>query len=179
MPLPDHEGRAIRMTTIKARPTLYKGIQMRSRLEADYAASLDRSGWRWEYEPECFAGADGQWLPDFGCSYSNRGPLAVFTEVKPAGPLMEWIPGSIGFVEHADAILRRMAITWESRPDAYLCLVFWQYGGGAYLTLHSRRRGDAWYAEFGAQPMWLIWTGMDQFIRCRSEDFTPLARESA
>jgi hypothetical protein len=167
------------MTIIKARPTLYKGIQMRSRLEADYAAELDRWGYRWEYEPECFASSDGQWLPDFGRSHGYNEPLAVFIEVKPAGPLMEWIPGSIGFVEHVDAILRRMMIARASRPDAYLCLVFWNYGDGAYLTLHSRRGGDAWYAEFDAQPMWLLWSGMGQFSRCRSEDFTPLAKESA
>lgn len=34
------------MTGIKARPTIYKGIQMRSRLEADYAAALDRDSCR-------------------------------------------------------------------------------------------------------------------------------------
>jgi hypothetical protein len=55
-------------TEIKARPTIYKGIQMRSRLEADYAPHLDTPapGWihepgqvfepDWDYEPECFAG---------------------------------------------------------------------------------------------------------------------------
>ena len=51
--------------TIQARPTLYKGIRMRSRLEADYASSLDRRGIDWQYEPTCFGGPDGQWLPDF------------------------------------------------------------------------------------------------------------------
>lgn len=27
--------------------------------------TLDRQGWEWAYEPDCFAGEGGQWLPDF------------------------------------------------------------------------------------------------------------------
>jgi hypothetical protein len=50
---------------IKARPTIYKGIQMRSRLEAAYAQHLDADNYPWEYEPECFADETGQYLPDF------------------------------------------------------------------------------------------------------------------
>src|SRR5579859_2360584 len=107
------------VTTIQARPALYRGIRMRSRLEADYAAHLDQWGARWEYEPECFAGAAGQWLPDFGISFADDGPLRIFTEVKPAGPLQALgreLDG--GYYEHADAILRRMAVAWESMPSA-------------------------------------------------------------
>ena len=50
---------------IPARRTVYKGIEMRYRLEADYASALDRDDQPWKYEPKCFAGPDGQWLPDF------------------------------------------------------------------------------------------------------------------
>jgi hypothetical protein len=50
-----------------ARPTLYSGVQMRSRLEASFAAHLDELGFSWEYEPICFASRKGQWLPDFKC----------------------------------------------------------------------------------------------------------------
>ena len=76
----------------KGRPTVYKGIEMRSRLEADYAAHLDRSGVKWEYEPTCFAGPKGQWLPDFRhhkrIRFNKEDGLPdefipVYTEIKP------------------------------------------------------------------------------------------------
>ena len=154
------------MTVLKSRPTTYKGIRMRSRLEADYAADLDRQGYRWRYEPECFASETGQWLPDFGCTFAADGGWAIFDEVKPAEPLMKLLPGSLAYVEHVDALLRQMAVTWASEPGAYLRLTFWKYGGPAYLTLHSRRAGDAWFAEFTGQPAWLLWSGMGQVGRC-------------
>jgi len=156
-------------TQIKARPTTYKGTKMRSRLEADYAASLDRQGYRWEYEPECFASEAGQWLPDFGCTFADTGPLAIFDEVKPAEPLMKHIPGTPAFIDHADAVLKRMTIAWDSRPDACLHLVFWQYGSSIrpYLDLFSIRRGAPWLALFDGQPMETIWLGMGQYERCR------------
>lgn len=50
---------------LAARPTVYKGTQMRSRLEARFAQWMDFHQWEWVYEPECFASADGQYLPDF------------------------------------------------------------------------------------------------------------------
>jgi hypothetical protein len=156
------------VTEIKARATLYKGIRMRSRLEADFAADLDRQGYRWGYEPECFAGPGGQWLPDFGCTFADDGDWAIFDEVKPAEPLMKHLAGSGAYVKHVDGLLQRMAVAWESNPDAYLRLTFWKYGGPAYLTLNCRRAGDVWYAEFGVQPVWLLWPGMGQFERCKA-----------
>lgn len=59
--VPDHTS----APTVKARPTVYNGVQMRSRLEAGYAMWLDSVGARWDYEPECFATEEGQYLPDF------------------------------------------------------------------------------------------------------------------
>ncbi len=46
---------------IKAIPTEYKGIQMRSRLEARWAMFFDKLGWGWSYEPIEYDG----WIPDF------------------------------------------------------------------------------------------------------------------
>jgi hypothetical protein len=155
------------MTATSGRETLYRGVKMRSRLEADYAANLDRQQYRWAYEPTCFAGPGGQWLPDFGCTFADDKDWVIFDEVKPAEPLMKHLPASIAYVQHVDAILQRMAVAWESKPDAYLRLTFWKYGDGPYLTLNSRRAGDVWYAEFGEQPMWLLWSGMGQFLRCK------------
>lgn len=42
-------------------PTTYKGVRMRSRLEAKWAAMFDQMKWSWEYEP---IDLDG-WIPDF------------------------------------------------------------------------------------------------------------------
>ena len=61
---------------MKAYPTLYRGIQFRSRLEAKWAAFFDNLGWPWEYEP---IDLDG-YIPDFILTFPYA-PLLV--EVKP------------------------------------------------------------------------------------------------
>jgi len=51
---------------MKAIPTAYGGVSFRSRLEADWAATLD--GWHvdWQYEPEGYELSDGtRYMPDF------------------------------------------------------------------------------------------------------------------
>lgn len=62
---------------IAAKPTLYKGINFRSRLEARWAAMFNVLGWTWEYEPEC----DGTYIPDFVLHGLNE--RRIFVEVKP------------------------------------------------------------------------------------------------
>ena len=60
------------MTTIyPARPTIYNGVQMRSRMEAAFAQHLDHKGVEWEYEPTAFASTVGQYLPDFKVTFEN------------------------------------------------------------------------------------------------------------
>jgi hypothetical protein len=51
---------------IAAHPTMYGGVQFRSRLEARWAAFFDLLDWSWEYEPLDLKG----WVPDF-----RLGPL--------------------------------------------------------------------------------------------------------
>lgn len=94
--------------TRRARPTLYKGIQMRSRTEAAYAARLDQAGLDWQYEPQCFADETRQYLPDF--RIVDRG-CTVYVEVKGALPLDE-----------VAAIQRRMEVIWTSEPTAMLVI---------------------------------------------------------
>ena len=66
--------------SIPAIPTMYRGIQFRSRLEARWAAFFDVLGWHWEYEPAEFRG----WIPDFLLfGQSREGPEPVYVEVKP------------------------------------------------------------------------------------------------
>lgn len=61
--------------TIKAIPTVYAGVQMRSRLEARWAAFFTACGWSWTYEPFDLNG----WAPDFQLNFSRP----VLVEVKP------------------------------------------------------------------------------------------------
>jgi hypothetical protein len=98
---------------IQARPTIYRGIQMRSRLEARVAAWFDDHEIPWVYEPLCFADEEGQYLPDFelkdfGVYGRTKRPLYV--EVKPTWAL-------------ADQWKRRMQIIWSSIPEADLLAI--------------------------------------------------------
>lgn len=114
------------MSTWKARPTTYRGIQMRSRLEASYAARLDERQVDWEYEPRAFGGRRGQYLPDFVVHETLVGD--VYLEIKPT-------------VESAMGVLARMEIVLESIPGAFLICVV--PGVGAY---QRRPEGWRWYA---------------------------------
>src|SRR6266702_3725204 len=147
-------------SAIEARPTTYNGIRMRSRLEADYAAYLDRTGRTWDYEPECFANADGQWLPDFRVKFSNT---ETFIELKPAGRVKDDCLGVNPGVGVVDKLLAQMTIAWASKPNAELILIYWQYGGPAAMQIYSTL-GEPWLAQGGPLP--LLWSGMGQYERC-------------
>lgn len=97
---------------MQARPTVYKGIQMRSRLEAQAAQKLDALHWAWEYEPQCFANEGAQYLPDFSIDLL---PHPRYVEVKP-GPILT-DPLALG------KAIGRMQIIWDSEPDAELILM--------------------------------------------------------
>ena len=60
-------------------PTLYRGIQFRSRLEARWAACFDGLGWRWDYEPLDLNG----WIPDFALDFPCRFRRPIIVEIKP------------------------------------------------------------------------------------------------
>jgi hypothetical protein len=62
--------------TIKAKPTKYRGVLFRSRLEAKWAAFFDNLKWHWEYEPCEFNG----WFPDFAIYGKTE---TIHVEVKP------------------------------------------------------------------------------------------------
>lgn len=152
------------MQMIKARPTTYKGIQMRSRLEAHFAAMLD--GWpnvTWEYEPTCFAGPNNQWLPDFRVTRSDEDdyPGTEYIEVKPWVMAPSTVPchlvGEDEIHDHfareeaVDAVLAKMETAWLSSPDASLFLIFADVKDGRisrYLALGCPCPGEPW--QFGA-----------------------------
>lgn len=101
---------------LQARPTTYDGIQMRSRLEAQWAANWDSRKLDWSYEPQCFATASGQYLPDFAMRVPGESRL-TFIEIK-------------GAVTDAQlqAAQQRMEIIWASIPSASLVLLVGEPG---------------------------------------------------
>lgn len=62
---------------IKAIPTMFQGVMMRSRLEARWAAFFTECGFPWTYEPIDF----GEWSPDFSLNFPHR---KIYVEVKPS-----------------------------------------------------------------------------------------------
>ncbi|MFI6948228.1 hypothetical protein [Streptomyces sp. NPDC050422] len=78
---PDNPG-----TSIEAVPTRYGDTTFRSRLEADWAATLDSNGIRWQYEPETITLDSGTlyipdfWLPELGTWVEAKGPGIPRTE---------------------------------------------------------------------------------------------------
>lgn len=60
---------------IAAKPTMYRGIMFRSKLEATWARYFDVMQWQWEYEPFYVNG----WFPDFVL----KGVKDLLVEVKP------------------------------------------------------------------------------------------------
>lgn len=115
----------------KARPTVYKGIQMRSRLEAGFAAWLDRYRFDWEYEPCAFASELGQYLPDFRlndvfASWKEK-RVSMYVEVKPSSFLVD--PGVSSskqeegpFFDDAITLNENASILAESEPEAVYLL---------------------------------------------------------
>ena len=65
---------------IKALPSFYAGVKFRSRLEARWARYFDIIGLEWQYEPEGYQLASGNYCPDFLC---KDGIYEFFVEVKP------------------------------------------------------------------------------------------------
>lgn len=51
--------------------TKYKGMEFKSRYEANIAMLLDKMGWCWDYEPESFLLEKGHYMPDFKCTHPN------------------------------------------------------------------------------------------------------------
>lgn len=111
-------------TTWPARPTTYRGIPMRSRLEARYAAYLDLVANDWEYEPRAYASPAGQYLPDFYLE-TDAGPL--FIEVRP-------------HLDGAYRALEQMQIILASVPDAILLVD----APDAGIAFASRPRDRVW-----------------------------------
>jgi len=150
----------------KGRSTLYKGIRMRSRIEADYAGYLDRRGRQWKYEPDCFADERGQWLPDFriaGTSWADGGPDHL-VEVKPAEllePREDECPYCV--VRRVDAIVSKVRPAWKSEPESIAEVVFWKYGAPCPSLALVGGRNTSWMAHhLPGIPFPMLWIGAGQ-----------------
>lgn len=99
--------------TIKARPTIYNGIRMRSRLEARFAADLDRCKQHetWAYEGDAYADITGDYLPDFTI-VSPTGET-VIVDVKPTERMARDLITS-----------KKMRPVWSTNPEAHLVAVY-------------------------------------------------------
>lgn len=103
---------------LRARPTLWNGVMLRSRLEAGFAQWADSLGLGPEYEPLAFAGISGQYLPDFllrgvtveGVADRPFMDATLWVEIKPVMPSMD---------EFA-----RVEIIHESDPSAILAVAY-------------------------------------------------------
>jgi hypothetical protein len=112
-------------TTIEAIPTAYRGTTFRSRLEANWAASLDARGIVWEYEPKGIDLPSGRtYIPDFWLP-----SLGTWIEVKGPG-----VPG----VEKAIELGETRTCRCTDR-----CTCQWP-GGELVLIGHPPLKYDAW-----------------------------------
>lgn len=115
---------------MKARQTTYKGIKMRSRLEASFAAHIDGLC-TWAYEPRCYADETGQYLPDFHCQWTHEDH--TFIEVKP-----RW--------SDVHAAAKSMEPVLSSMPGAHLA-VYIPTGNWPDIDFHmaaARAGAGAW-----------------------------------
>ena len=121
------------------RATMYRGIAMRSRLEAHAAAYFDRCGDQWEYEPHAFADETGQYLPDFVLAGAEA-HRPIYVEVKPmVAARSQWRP-------HLCPQLQRMEVIWSSNPDAIL-----------FLGQFAQEGPAVWFTAAGPGREWRCW----------------------
>lgn len=73
--------------TIKAKPTEYRGVLFRSRLEARAAAAFDRQRWTWRYEYDTYQAGGTGYIPDFYVVQQDG--LTAWIEVKPNMAMVE------------------------------------------------------------------------------------------
>ena len=114
---------------------------MRSRLVADFAASLDLGGARWKYAPELFRNHSFEWLPDFRLD-GEKNPR--FIEVQPVEFFIDGHDGDDA-VYRIDSTIERMEIARTRHPKAHLVLVGWRYGAENYVVyMESMVGGTGW-----------------------------------
>lgn len=129
---------------MQAIPTRYAGVEFRSRLEADWAATMNALGVAWQYEPEGYRLPSGAWYsPDFWLP-----DVRAWLEVK--GSHNE----RLSLVTEFEAALwAESSCTDRGEPDAPLVLIGREgrYIGGlvhvdCFITMQAVRC-SAWFAR--------------------------------
>jgi hypothetical protein len=106
-------------------PTLYRGVQYRSRLEARWAAFFDLVGWPFQYEPFDLRG----WIPDFVLTGGGE----ILVEVK---PVLEFPPDvgakvvRSGFLGDVLIVGCTIAGPWDPSYHEVTARVGWLREGG-------------------------------------------------
>lgn len=143
--------------TIAAIPTVYNGVQFRSRLEARWAAFFDLCGWRWDYEPLDLNG----WIPDFAVyplrfpKYRDRSSrevtrgVPILVDVK---PITSFCP------ETAEKMIRASRGLVEGRIRDY------KMTGLLILGLNPFSGGSSWFLTLGwFQPAYRLALRLEGF----------------
>jgi hypothetical protein len=173
-----HDGQS----GIAALPTIYRGTQFRSLLEASWAATLDSLNITWEYEPETFDLPSGaKYLPDFHLT-----EIGTWLEVKGPGiPRIEkayelgkmlacdcedlscactWPGGEMVIIGHPptpiDPWTDENYSHWPSRAKSKLVR---RHGGFARWT--STRRHNSWMTRCSGCAR-VSWTERARLPRC-------------
>ena len=129
--------------TFKSVSAIYKGIEMRSRLEARWAAEFDE--WRdeednddmtWEYEPRWFSHQDETYLPDFSLEWRNDLGVMHYVEVEP-------------LIMNPFALMHRMEIILKTYPTSILHIFVGHPGDGPESFICTRLHEDKWYEWIG------------------------------
>lgn len=120
--------------SVKAHPTMYNGVQYRSRLEARWAAFFDLIGWQHEYEPIDLPG----WSPDFRvvfpCGHSEcPATHELLVEIKPYFSLSQ-------FKGHASGRYLGCCIGKDWSPE--LCCSAAQFGANPEIGYWSMSHGS-------------------------------------
>ena len=153
----------------RGRRTLYRGVMMRSRTEARFAAQLDAARIPWDYEPFALAGPTGQWLPDFELHMDPRRRCLVdvkptlndvldnierwhriATEALPGQSVQVFGAGYDGTATWTERSLIGPAGDWEWRTvGVQIEAVHWD-GDRAIYQMLSAGQPATWAAVFGA-----------------------------
>ena len=132
--------------SLRARPTIYNGIQMRSRLEARVAAALDNFGVTWAYEPVAFGARSGQYLPDFVIDGVLGQTRRLYLEVRPTH-------------QACSGVVDRMSVILESDSAAGLGYVFPETFERGIITTRRPSTGNWLASAISRCPCGLLTVG--------------------